>query len=145
MGKASRRKRSSPPPVRPDAATVAARLEDLVESMEAKYPDAWGFFEENRLQAGRREGLPRWPDWCWCPMTAAVQLVEAYEQPIPEEDVIDVFKVSAAAAWREGKGIYRIDADLEKALLATPVGEEVPTDVIFRLPEWAVYLALPGS
>jgi hypothetical protein len=63
MGKASlRKRRPTPPPVRPEAATVASRLEDLLTTIEARYPEPWWFFDDSRLLAGK--DLPRWPEWC---------------------------------------------------------------------------------
>lgn len=51
--------------------------------------------------------------------------------------------LATLAAWRHTQGIYRVDPDLLGALLATPI-TRVPVDVLMRLPEWGIYVELPG-
>jgi hypothetical protein len=54
----------------------------------------------------------------------------------------DVAKVSALAAWRVTQSIYCFDPDLYPRLIATPVNK-LPIDVLYRLPEWCVYIETP--
>lgn len=56
----------------------------------------------------------------------------------------DIAVVAAAAAWREAQGIYEFDADLLAALVETDVAGDIPLDVLYRLPEWCVYVPTPG-
>lgn len=42
------------------------------------------------------------------------------------------------------QGIYRFDPDLYDALIATPLTGDLPDELLYRLPEWGVYLETPG-
>jgi hypothetical protein len=63
----------------------------------------------------------------------------------PVQRAFDPMILSALCAWRMGKGIYRFDPDLLQELWETPVTGEIPGEVLLRLPEWCVYLELPGK
>lgn len=54
--------------------------------------------------------------------------------------VADLAVLSALATWRVSRGIYRFDADVRAALVATPITGALPVDVLYRLPEWCVYI-----
>ncbi|MBK9497365.1 MAG: hypothetical protein IPO08_23155 [Xanthomonadales bacterium] len=56
----------------------------------------------------------------------------------------DVGRLAALAAWRTTQGIYRFDPELYAALINTPLTSELPVEVLFRLPEWCVYIETPG-
>ena len=43
------------------------------------------------------------------------------------------------------KGIYRFDPTTFDALWKTPVTGDIPTEVLFHLPEWCVYIATPDQ
>ena len=47
-------------------------------------------------------------------------------------------------AWRVTQGIYRFEPTLFDALCDTPVVGELPREVLFRMPEWCVYIMTPG-
>ena len=51
--------------------------------------------------------------------------------------------LGALAAWRVTQGIYRFDPTTFDALCETPVTGDIPTEVLFRLPEWCVYIPTP--
>jgi hypothetical protein len=44
------------------------------------------------------------------------------------------------APWRVTQGIYRFDPTTFDALWKTPVTGDIPTEVLFHLPEWCVYI-----
>jgi hypothetical protein len=50
----------------------------------------------------------------------------------------------ALASWRVTQGIYRFDPTLYEALSATPVSGPLPVELLYRLPEWTVYIETPG-
>ena len=54
-----------------------------------------------------------------------------------------VQRISALAAWRMGRGIYRFDPALASALIATPLDGRIPVELLYRLPEWCVYIEAP--
>jgi hypothetical protein len=59
---------------------------------------------------------------------------------VPMNRAGDIAIMSALAAWRVTKGIYRFDEELLVALLDTPIDGQLPTDVLYRLPEWCIYV-----
>jgi len=46
--------------------------------------------------------------------------------------------VVSAAAWRQGRGIYRLCPELAEALAGTDRDGDLPADLLYRLPEWCV-------
>jgi hypothetical protein len=55
-----------------------------------------------------------------------------------------VSALGAVSAWRVTKGIYRFDPTLGKALVDTPIKGDMPIEVLFRMPEWCVYIETTG-
>ena len=53
--------------------------------------------------------------------------------------------LAALAAWRSTQGIYRFDPSTFDALWNTPVTGEIPTEVLYCLPEWCVFIPTPGK
>jgi len=47
----------------------------------------------------------------------------------------DIAVLSALAAWRQGRGIYRVGPELAEALTGTDLDGTLPVDVLYRLPE----------
>jgi len=52
--------------------------------------------------------------------------------------------VTPLATWRVTQGIYRIDPQVAEAVWNTPIDGELPVELLFRLPEWCVYVETPG-
>lgn len=75
--------------------------------------------------------LPEWPAWCWVPSAAALAFTERDEW---------ARVVAAVGAWRQGRSIYRIDAETAAALADTHLPDEIPAQVLLQLPEWGLYL-----
>lgn len=107
------------------------------------YPGAWRAYDQFR--AGRGVDLPAWPDWCYAPLAVAYAIVSGGgDNRVPPRMIGDVARLGAMAAWRVTQGIYRFDPALYAALIDTPVGGDIPDDVLYRLPEWCVYVETPG-
>src|SRR5208337_4031741 len=53
--------------------------------------------------------------------------------------------LGALAAWRVTQGIYRFDPTTYDVLWKTPVTGDIPTEVLFHLPEWCVYIPAPDQ
>ena len=119
------------------------RLQNHLNSYAQKYPDAWKQFDD--LRQGRGDDLPAWPQWCWCPLASAYAVIGAHikQNRLPVEYVADVGPLGALAAWRMSRGVFRFDIDFYEALWDTPIDGELPIDILFRLPEWCVYIEVP--
>lgn len=127
-------------PCRPrDHLTQAAKL----------YPNAWA--DADRYRAGRGHEYPDWPDWCYLPITATATIV-ADDAGVLVTDLprafparlADAARLAALCAWRMTQGIYRFDETLGADVVSTPVAGDIPHEILYRLPEWCVYVETPG-
>lgn len=53
--------------------------------------------------------------------------------------------LGALVAWRPTKGIYRFHPELYESLIETDVKGEIPSDILLRMPGWAVFIETPFS
>lgn len=123
---------------------VQPRPSIILRHASKRYPEAWRQFDQFRQDRGK-QGLPDWPEWCYCPMAAAYAIVGGGNNL--DRDPIEMFGVqilAALAPWRVTQGIYRFDATTVQSIVSTPI-TALPTSVLYRLPEWCVYIeATPG-
>ena len=72
-----------------------------------------------------------------------------------QEILLDGPVLAALASWRPTQGIYHFDEDLLEAVWQTPLVSsaespsgsspgKLPTDLLYHLPEWCVYIETPG-
>lgn len=108
------------------------------------YPDAWKRADDFRADRGK-DGLPNWPDWCYLPMAGWYAIVSGGgSNRVSLQNAGDVGRLAALGAWRVTQGIYRFDPALYEAIAATPVDGDLPHDLLYRLPEWCVFVETPG-
>lgn len=108
-----------------------------------RYPAAWRQYDTLRVARGK--ALPDWPAWCFCPLSGAYAIISrGGDMPIGAPGVADIGRLGALAAWRPTQGVYRIDPTVAAAVRETPLGGEVPAEVLPRLPEWCVWIDDPG-
>lgn len=105
------------------------------------YPGVWDDYAQFLAD---REALGGWPAWCYCPMSAALAIASRGGTPTMR-DANSVGAIAALAAWRPTQGLYRFDPTLFEELVSTPVTGEIPADQLQRLPEWCVYVEIPGA
>lgn len=107
-----------------------------------RYPVAWDAYTDYRASCAELGG---WPEYVYCPLAAAYAIVSGGgPRQVPPDRGLDVGILGALAAWRPTQGIYRYDATLLDALWTTPLDGQIPVEHLHRLPEWCVYLELPG-
>jgi hypothetical protein len=87
--------------------------------------------------------LGGWPAWCDVPLAGAYAIVSGGGDLPHLEAAADVAVVGGLGTWRLTQGVYRYDSDLFDALWTTPI-ERVPVEMLYRLPEWCVYLETKG-
>lgn len=99
------------------------------------------------FRSSRGKDLPQWPDWCFMPMAAwyAVVCDGNGVDVLNEQLSNDIARLSAIGTWRYSKGVYRLDPDLMDALTDSPVSGSLPSEVLYRLPEWSIYVETPGQ
>lgn len=105
------------------------------------FPGIWDDFA--RMLAAVRADGTTWSSWCYCPLAGA-HAVLARGADMPPERAPLTAEAAGLAAWRATQGIYRIHPTLLEELLQTPITADIPVDVLLRLPEWCVYVELPG-
>lgn len=126
------------------------RPREQLEMASKLYPAAWSDIEEMRARRGTST-LADWPQWCYIPIAGA-QAAVANDASIDvrllalryPERVLDATRLAGLAAWRITQGIYRFDPAVFDAVRTTPVSGNIPHDVLYRLPEWCVYIETPG-
>lgn len=120
------------------------RPRQFLNSISKAYPDAWRWSDSFRSDRGK-DGLPDWPNWCFLPMAAWYAIVSGGSSaPLSIDRVQDVGVLSALGTWRTTQGIYRFDPTLYASIIDTPLAGDIPHDVLYRLPEWCVYVETPG-
>lgn len=108
------------------------------------YPFAWKSSTAFRAMRGKN-GLPDWPEWCFLPMAAWYAIVSGGgNNRVPLHLLGDVGRLAAIGTWRFTQGIYRFDPTLFNSIIETGVTGDLPCDVLFRLPEWCLYVETPG-
>lgn len=124
---------------------MICRPRDHLVAFTQKYPQAWAMATELIRDKGQ-DGLPDWPDWCFLPLAGSYAVVSAElcVSRIALPYIGDVARHAALCAWRLGQGIYRFDPAVFDAVRDTAVSGDIPHDVLFRLPEWAIYIETPG-
>lgn len=106
------------------------------------YPRAWEQIQDFRQARGA--SLPDWPNWCFLPIAAFIAIVSEGASIPPIERIPDAARLAAIGTWRYSQGIYRFDPDLYSSIESTTLDRELPAEVLFRLPEWCVYIETPG-
>ena len=56
----------------------------------------------------------------------------------------ELMTLASVYTWRCSKGVYRFAPEIYDALIHQPLTGDLPTDCLYRLPEWAVYIETPG-
>ena len=99
----------------------------------------------NDFLQGRGSELPDWPEWCFLPVAGWYSIVSShYKVPYLTPNLIqDVPVISALGAWRYTQGLYQFDSDLAQELMTMPMEGNIPVEVLYRLPEWCIYIQLP--
>jgi len=95
----------------------------------------------------RGHSLPDWPSWCFLPMAgwyAIISQALGVSRLLPH-DASWVSKLAAVGTWRYSQGIYQFHPELLNALLSTSIDGILPARVLYRLPEWCLYLTLPPN
>lgn len=103
------------------------------------------------FRGNRDKDIQEWPSWCFIPMAGWYAIVSNDNADqcgpggqLPLHLVSDVGRLAALGTWRYSQGIYSFDADLQHALCETVIAGSIPSEALFRLPEWCVYIETPG-
>lgn len=125
---------------RPQFSPRIHRARAILAAVAKAYPDAWE--QSDSFRAMRGTELPSWPDWCYLPLAGGYAIASGGGN-LPHDRLGHPAIITALAAWRMTLGVYRIDPGLYPALIDTPIAGDIPTDPIYRLPEWCIYIETP--
>ena len=123
-------------------AATAIRLQGYLARIAEQYPNIWRNIDRMRAECGRTISL--WPSWCFMPMAGAFVIASGGRSDAPPEQLAGLGAISALAAWRPTQGIYRFDPTVAAAVQDTPLTGDIPTEILYRIPEWCVYIETPG-
>ena len=85
-----------------------------------------------------------WPDCCFLPTEGWATVIQAHCKLKKDLEYLESFRLGAVGAWRYSQGIYRPNPTFMKVLVESPILKKLPSDLLFRLPEWCVYVETPG-
>lgn len=115
--------------------TDRLRPQLILDRLSKKYPNLWR--EIDRARARRT-----WPDWCFVPVYEVERLCADNAGRVPFGVSADTTHLALLAAWRATQGVYRFDPQVARELARTPVEGRIPREVLFRMPEWCLYVEL---
>jgi hypothetical protein len=119
-----------------------------LQMLGRRFPDIWPRLDVLRAEfvSVPNEYPPHW----YLPYHAVAQTLDGLLAQMdragmnaPRFHVATVNMLIALSGWRVTQGVYRFDATLFDALIATPVSGQLPTDLLSKLPEWTVYIETP--
>ena len=85
------------------------------------------------------------PDWCIMPtMFPFFLFTSRYGNAYYLRHMDELMTMASMYIWRCSKGVYRFAPEIYDALVKQPLTGDIPTDCLYRLPEWAVYIETPG-
>ena len=124
-------------PCRPRQALVAASRE---------HPTLWKRVDQFRFKRGKNSAL--WPEYCFFPLSHYGELfVDTGWSDMSGQQFSEfsnqLRRLYALAAWRVTQGVYRFDHTIYTTLQNAPMVGYIPYEVLFRLPEWCVYIETP--
>lgn len=105
------------------------------------YPKIWRMVELMRADPG---GYSDWPNWCYMPLAGSYAIVSGGgSNRIPLHRIGEVARMAALTAWRVTQGVYRFNPTIFQMISTTPIEGDLPCEILYRLPEWCVYIETP--
>lgn len=105
----------------------------------AATPEMWRMADMARAQNSQD-----WPAQVFLPFTHWMRLM-GENNKVLNPDTIQVLQlVAALATWRPGQDIVRFDPEVYRSLLESEEDKSLPSEVLWRLPAWGVYIEAPG-
>jgi len=118
--------------------------EHLIAMLGKRFPRLWQDIDECRSKH-----VKSWPGWCFIRRDELADIIESYQSPPSNDDqrmkhFSRIRLATILAPWRVSKTVYQFDPDIYNALIQTSLRGNIPVELLFRLPEWAVYIETPG-
>ena len=122
---------------------AAKQLRGLLKKYGEAIPGLWTAIDDLRSRS-----RVTWPAWCFTPievirgLLVGAAMASGYRNPKPL--LVDLVGVTTLAAWRTTQGIYVFDSDVQRDIWNTPISGDIPSEVLFHLPEWCCFVSAPG-
>lgn len=105
----------------------------------------WQVIDRERTQGS----VINWQkDWCYVPISIVDAVLADLNRTANkqwENIAPGIARLGQClASWRLTKGIYRFDPTVAESLFNTPLDDTLCPDVLFKLPEWSIYIPTPG-
>jgi hypothetical protein len=139
-------------PAATNAKPEACVPREFLNRLSAANPGLWKLVDDvRRRMIAEKKGWPEWcflPDWGWTAVAIENETIRHKDfSPTGTDFVEHMYRAKTEqtffGTWRLTQGAYRFDPTLYKALLETPLTGNIPSEILTRLPEWAVYIETP--
>lgn len=111
---------------------------EYLQKIEETYPSLWRLADEVQSRFGRGVGHKE-----GCVFTRGQ--AELVGRALPGDDLAcSPIALGALIAWRPTKGIYRFHPALYEALCETDLSGNIPSELLRRMPGYAVFIESPG-
>ena len=115
---------------------------DFLQRTTPQFPSSiWAFVD--KLRADKGISLPDWPQYVFLPFSgwyAATCLFLHKRTILDMNDMTIMHDMAVAGTWRLTQDVVRFDADVYASIIDTPITGDLPFDVFYRLPAWAIYI-----
>lgn len=112
---------------------------DTLKRVESKHPNIWSVADSLRQEVAAARHLDG------CVISHAEAHVLSYKLQDRDNPQFHPTLLGALVAWRPTKGIFRFHPELYESLIDTDIVGDVPSDVLLRMPGWAVFIETPLS
>lgn len=114
---------------------------DALIAYSRKYPELNSLIQKFYFDKGI--GLPNWHDNVFLPLAAWYSIV-SNGGSMAFDKVRDVGELAAVGTWQYSKSVYEFDPDIYDSIVDAGISGNIPDDILFRLPEWCVYIKTPN-
>lgn len=117
--------------------------EKFLQNLSRRFSTAWR--DADRYRALRPAGH-QWDEAVFLPMAAWSSIgCETFGvQELSVQQFEPISQLFFASAWRPRQDIIRFDPDVYSSLIATSLEGNLPSEILWRLPSWCVYVETPG-
>lgn len=126
-----------------NARKLAEDVRQLVSQLGRKLDGIWPCVDVMR---GKRR-VDEFPEWTFITQTEVRDIfgcVVGGDLELTNDLLMDIVLTQVFSAWRVTQGVYCFDEAIYEAVLNTEMGGPIPSEMLLRLPEWAVLVATPG-
>ncbi len=112
---------------------------DTLKRVESKHPNIWSAADSLRQEVTAARHLEG------CVFSLVEAHVLGHRLQDRDNPQFNPALLGALVAWRPTKGIFRFHPELYESLIETDIVGDVPSDVLLRMPGWAVFIETPVS